>query len=230
MNINFKSDLNQTYLIVEGEELVAEDYQLQMLYENEIPGVLKTEGRFINGGLQYYYDISGMTSLAQNYEHEKLGYEEIFKIVESLSQVLRNLKRYMLNGEKLLLEPEYIFRKNNEIFFCYYPQNQQEMKSSFHKLTEYFVRQVDYRDERGVHLAYLLHKATMEEYYSVDQIMKEFVSEEEEAQKEKESQIVTYESSVAPDESYSMVNEKKNSWLSIEKIRDVLKTKKWKLS
>lgn len=230
MNINFKSDLNQTYLIVEGEELAAEDYQLQMLYENEIPGVLKTEGRFLNGGLQYYYDISGMTSLSQNYDHQKLGYEEIFKIVESLSQVLRNLKRYMLNGDKLFLEPEYIFCKNNEIFFCYYPQNQQEMKSAFHKLTEYFVREVDYRDEKGVHLAYLLHKATMEEYYSVDQIMKEFVSEEEEAKKEKESRIVTYESSVPPDESYSMVNEKRNSWLPIEKIRDVLKTKKWKLS
>lgn len=226
MNINYKSDLNHTYLIIEGEELVAEDYQLQMLYENEIPGILKTEGRFVNGGLQYYYEISGTTSLSQNYEHEKLGYDAIMKIVESLSQTLRVLKRYMLSGEKLMLDPEYIFCKNKEIFFCYYPQNNAMMKESFHKLTEYFVREVDYRDEKGVHLAYLLHKATMEEYYSIDEIMKEFVREEEQAEKEKDGQLVSYESTIVSDEAYSMVNEKKNTWNAVDKIKEFLKGKK----
>ena len=44
-------------------------------------------------------------------------------------------------------------------------------------MTEFFVREVDYKDEEGVRLAYTLHKSTMEENYTIEQILEEFERE-----------------------------------------------------
>ena len=48
----------------------------------------------------------------------------------------------------------------------------------FHRLTEFFVKQVDYKDEEGVNFAYTLHKMTMEENYSIEEIMQTLVPQE----------------------------------------------------
>lgn len=226
MNIHYKSDLNQSWLIIDGEEMEAENYQLQMLRENDIPGILSMEARCIDGSLQYYYDISGTASLTQNFEHEKLGCQAIKKIVDGLSDTLQTLKRYMLSTEKIIVDPEYIFWKQGQPLFCYYPQCTQNLKAAFHRVTEFFVREVDYRDEEGVHLAYLLHKATMEENYSVEQIMQEFANERNSVSKSGEDEkqpSVSYESSVIREEETERVEEKKSGWEPIEKLKKVIR-------
>ena len=53
------------------------------------------------------------------------------------------------------------------------------MTEKFHCLTEFFVREVDYQDDDGVYLAYMLHKSTMEEHYSVEKIMQDSLSRRE---------------------------------------------------
>ena len=42
-------------------------------------------------------------------------------------------------------------------------------------MTEFFVREVNYKDEDGVHFAYSMHKMTMEENYSIEEIMQKIV-------------------------------------------------------
>jgi hypothetical protein len=58
----YKNDLKSAYLILEGEEGEEEDYQVAMMQENEIPGLLKAQTRFLDNCIHYYYDISGKTS------------------------------------------------------------------------------------------------------------------------------------------------------------------------
>ena len=53
-------------------------------------------------------------------------------------------------------------------------------------MTEYFVEKLDYEDEKGITLAYELHKATLEENYDLDAIMQEYRTECEEAEEEEE--------------------------------------------
>lgn len=226
MNIHYKSDLNKSYLIVDGEGVEQENYQLQMLRENEIPGILHMEARLVDGILQYYYDISGTTSMQHKYEHEKLSYEDIKKIVDGLSEAMEAVKKYMLKGENLLLDPDYIFCNAKRISFCYCLLGEQDMKEAFHGLTEFFVREVDYRDEKAVHLAYLLHKATMEEHYSIEQIMQEFAKEREEKERPAEEPkvaMISYDSSVPFEESCDRVEEPKKNWSPMEKLKKVIR-------
>ena len=73
-----------------------------------------------------------------------------------------------------MLEPELIFGDKEHFYFCYCPSCMQNVKEAFHNLTEFFIQKVNYKDEEGVHFAYTLHKATMEENYSIAEILNRF--------------------------------------------------------
>lgn len=221
MKTYYKNDLQKTYLILEGREGEKEDYQIAMLKENDIPRIIKTDVRYIDNQSHYYYDISGKTSFKALYERAHLGAEEVRRLVASLLQAIQNLQEYMLEGNNLLLEPEYIFCSGEEVFFCYYPSCQKEAKEEFHKLTEFFVREMNYKDEEGVRLAYTLHKATMEDNYSIEQIMKSlFMEQEEEAVQTDYVEIL--EQHVMDEE---FVAEKNDLWEPVRRLLDRFRTK-----
>lgn len=177
---HIKNDLKKVYLVLEGEEHWQEDYQVAMLQENNIPKILKMEVRYLNNCIQYYYDISGKTSFEKYYENAKLTREDMQKLVEDLLLAIQTLQKYMLNGNGLLLEPGMIFRDKEGFHFCYHPKNEKDARIEFHKLTEVFVKEIDYKDEEGVRMAYTLHKSTMEENYNIEEIMLELAPKQEE--------------------------------------------------
>ncbi len=190
----YKKDLQRTYLIVEGTEGAKEDYQIAMLKENDIPGILKMDVRYMDNRSHYYYDISGKTSFGVLHEKTNLSYEDMKQLVSELLHTIKVLQKYMLESRYILLEPEYIFCGKEGYFFCYYPSCEKDVKEEFHKLTEFFVREVNYKDEEGVQFAYTLHKATMEDNYSIEQIMEELIPQpdEETEIKEPEEPVVDY--------------------------------------
>lgn len=172
MQTYIQNDLNQSYLILEGTESGQEDYQTIMLRENHIPGILKTDVRNLDNQSCYYYDISGKTSLQTWCEQGVMRYEEMKHLVEDLLMAIENLEKYMLDGNGILLEPQFIFYDRKRYYFCYYPFHPESAKEAFHQLTEFFVRKVDERDDEGVRFAYTFHKATMEVHYSIAEILK----------------------------------------------------------
>ncbi len=217
MKTYYKNDLKHAYMILEGEEGRKEDYQMIMLKENEIPGILKVDVRYVDNQSQYYYDISGKTSFRIMHEKVNLTADDMKRLVQELLRTIRVLKKYMLDGRCLLLDPEYIFREQDRYFFCYYPSCEQNIEDEFHKLTEFFVREVNYKNEEGVHFAYTLHKATMEENYSIEKIMKEFaVQEEEETNEETTIDYTQYMDN--PNIEESLIEERDNMWESVKKF------------
>lgn len=211
----YKKDLRATYLILEGEEEAREDYQIAMLRGNEIPGVLKMRARFVEDRIEYHYDISGKTSFKTFYEKTGLHYEQMKRLVNSLLDTLEVLQNYMLDGNCLLLSPEYIFFEREQFYFCYYPFHKEDAKEEFHRLTEFFVQEVDYQDEEGVQFAYTLHKATMEENYSISQIMEKFHPESiEQIQEEIEIPTVPIQEDM-PEE---IVENKGGVWESVRRL------------
>ena len=55
---------------------------------------------------------------------------------------------------------------------------------SYHELTEYFVKKVDYQDLESIQLACMLHKETLKETYDLESILQQY---EEEAKTGKKS-------------------------------------------
>ena len=219
MKTYYKNDLNRAYMILEGGENDKEDYQIVMLKENEIPGILNMDMRYIDNQCQYYYDISGKISLRTCHEKVCLTAEDMKHLVNNLLQTIQVLKKYMLDGTCILLDPEYIFCEKNRYSFCYYPFCKQDIRAEFHRLTEFFVREVNYKDEEGVHFAYTLHKATMEENYSIEDVMKQFLPQENTQQEEATVPAVDYTRCMEdPVIETSLIEERESLWEPVRKF------------
>lgn len=221
MRAYYRNNLKQAELVLADEEVEEENFQAMMLQENEIPGILKTRVKYIDNMSHYHYDISGKVSLQAKHQKEKLKKEDIKNIIEQLLKTIKGIQKYMLPAKGILLDPDYIYHEKEKYLFCYYPLNRKEMKDEFHKLTEFFVREVDYRDKEGVYLAYTLHKATMEENYSIERIMEEML-------KEKEEPIVNYQEKIEEQEQdYMEIAEKNEFWAPVKNLLDRKKREKW---
>lgn len=179
----FETRLNRVCLHIYKEEHYEEDYQMPMLRQNQLDGILKVEGCEVNGQARYTYEISGMTSMKTMYENTNMKKREIEAVITRILEVTETLQCYMLNPNCLVLKPEYIFYKENNWYFCYFPDMEEDLYKLFHELTEYFVKMLDYQDTEGIFLAYELHKATLQEHYDLELIMKEYKNRESERKK-----------------------------------------------
>lgn len=179
----FETKLNRVCLHIYREEHYEEDYQMPMLRQNRLDGILEVDGCEVEGKARYTYEISGLVSMKSMYENTCIKKQEIQNIVIRILEVTETLQKYMLNPNCLVLKPEYIFYKEGQWFFCYFPDMKEDLCRLFHELTEYFVRMLDYEDMEGIFLAYELHKATLQEHYDLELIMREYKSHETERKK-----------------------------------------------
>lgn len=186
----YKRNLNNTYLIIEDEIQYEEDYQMRMIKENHIHGLLPLRGRGVDGKSQYSYDISGKVSAKAMYEKAKLRKEDMASLIRDLMQTVKAVRSYLLDINCILLDTDYIFYEDGKFYYCYYPLNKDDLCDEFHRLSEYFVSQVDYEEKEGVYMAYELHKATMEENYSLEKVVgrieEESAPEDDELQKDQD--------------------------------------------
>ena len=84
---------------------------------------------------------------------------------------------------------------------------------------------MDYKDKEGVHLAYTLHKATMEEHYSIEKIMDAALNDEPVT-------LVRYEERIEDGieketEPQNMIAEKKSFWEQMKGFLDQRRQEKW---
>ena len=86
-------------------------------------------------------------------------------------------------------------------------------------MTEYFVEKLDYEDEKGITLAYELHKATLEENYDLDAIMQEYRTECEEAEEEISDSLFTLdtEEEYKPAKDTEVIRESGGVWSAWKK-------------
>lgn len=182
IKIGYRRDLNTAYFIVESAQFYCADYQMKMLSNNEIDGILKVKGRGVNGKSRYEYEIQGKHSLEYLSKKGPVTYEMIMGIIEDLLAVIEIMRDYLLSPNQLLLDPRSIFYGDGRYYFCYYPANEQGIAESFHELTEFFVRETDYRDRSGIYVSYALHKMTIPENYQICQVIEEILNSQEECE------------------------------------------------
>lgn len=173
MEVSTVNELGYTELIIEEEKVYEEHYQMTMLRECKIPGLLSVMGCGIDDRSRYIYDVSGMQSLQKVYDKTPMDEGAIRQFTRGLLALLEEIKHHMLDINHILLEPEYIYKHNDTYYFCYYPLYEKEVKNSFHELSQFFVQHIDYGEVDTVILACGIHKATMEEEYDLAQLLQE---------------------------------------------------------
>jgi len=213
MMINKKiiSELNKTRLQIERACPYKEDYQLRMLQENHLSGMLGVIGYGSEEQTIYEYDISDKTSLNQKYDKKRINTKEMKKFLNDLSDVLEELENYLLNPNSVLMDPDYIYWEKGKYYFCYIPGWEADIGKEFHKLMDCFVQWTDYQDVPSVKLAFLLHKETMEQNYSLKKVIEKM--NELEKQKEKIKERKQKEENKASNNMYETVE---HDWITYE--------------
>ena len=184
LNITFEKDLDYQGFHISTDIPYQEDYQMKMLKNNNISGILKVSGTGIDGGSRYTFRTDGWISLEKKYETKDMEKKEILEVTGAVLSAVENIKNYMLNPDNILISPQLIFEKDGNYRFCYLPVRYRSLAKAFHELTEFFVKRLDYRDTEGIFLAYRLHKETLQEQYELKTILEDY-RKEEEGRKEK---------------------------------------------
>lgn len=187
MILSFKRDMTHNYMVTESEEILSpNDYQIHMLAENRISGLLPCCVKKVNGRGKYFYDITSRQAMAYIYEKEHIGADDIRILLRGLYAALKETKKYLLDADRVVLEPEMIYMdiETKEPLFCYLPVYEGTIHDSFGKLTEYIMRRLDQSDSRAVLLGYEIYRQSMEENYSLEKLLKKAAFESYDAQGE----------------------------------------------
>lgn len=204
-------------ITIEESVVYKEDYQMRMLGENEIDGLLSVRGRGMNGYSCYDFDVSGKISMKAMYARSEITLKDIKAFLQALREVLESVEEHLLNMHRILLKPEYIFYEEERFFFCYYPLKTTELWDDAHELMEYFVKRVDYTDKDCVKIVFMLHKETMEENYSLYKIIDECLEEQG-----KESVLKTTEQTEFFEEEERGYDRKDHDWIAEQEMGTVI--------
>lgn len=232
----YEKELNRVVLHIDLVRAYEEDYRIHMLRKNTIPGLLDIAGCGVDGNSRYSYTVTGLETMKSRFEKTMIKKEDMLCFVNRLLEVVQSVKRYMLNPDGLLLYPEFMFYGDDTWYFCYVPGRKKSLGEAFHVITEYFVRKLDYEDTEGIMLAYELHKATLQENYSLEKIMDEYRVHEELRYSERETKIE--EESLHEDNLFSLGEEyepiedvetirEMGRWNPLKRTADRLKKSKW---
>lgn len=168
MEVRYKKDLKNSYLILSADEEAVKSYQMQMITRNKIEGLLPCQLKSEEENRFCYYDISSRQSLQHMYTCSEMGYEELKDVLTGIYIILQKLEKYLLCSTCLILEPEYIYMdiERESICLVYFPGYDEDSFAAIRHLAEYILSRVNHADEQAVKLAYYFYQCAREENFS----------------------------------------------------------------
>ena len=185
MEITMKRDLHQTSMIISGQE--GEDPEadaLQMVLQNQIPGLLPMETECINGQLRLVFHVSSRTVMSEMMESGGICREQQSSLVRSVGKCMEQLREYLLDPGLLMLREDCIFSdaKKQNWEFCFNPFYTGRQQEDLRGLFERIIACIDYEDQELVRMAYEMYMTAQAENMSWKEL--EQILEREEPSRE----------------------------------------------
>ncbi len=175
MEVSYRRELDHNYLVLEEKEF-QENYQINMLLKNRIPGFLECRMTRVDRTASFYYEITSRQNLRLVLERKRLSLTEMIRLLEGLEQAAQTCEEYLLDGERILLQPDFIYLDPDEwkIWVCFYPFKKQELGSQLLGLAEYLLDHLDRQDSGAVTLGYEFYRMAGEENPSIRKLLEEW--------------------------------------------------------
>lgn len=208
MEVRYKRDLNSNYMILKGKIGWEENYEVPMITENRIPGLLSCVMQKQGEQVEYYYEITGSQSMALLYERRKMGYEQLCSLMRELERILESSSEYLLSPDHFILKPEYmyLYSKTEKLKLCYYPGYEKPIRESFLEWAEYLLGKLDKNDTQGIEFGYELYQNALETNFSLLESLKKHT------RPEAEKKIVTIPTMESVPRTPEEILEKTGTW------------------
>ena len=173
--VRYQKSMEHHYLVVSQEGQLREDYQLRMVLENRIAGLLSLEVKQREGRKELYYDVSSLQPLTRIYDRRELSGEEIRRIFTGILDALGGLHEYMLEEGNVVLDPEYIFTDPEEgkIHLLFLPgSGTEEGDDPLLQPAEFLMEHADHRDPQAAMCAYRIYQTIRKGNYVTKDLRK----------------------------------------------------------
>ena len=173
MEVSYSRRLDYQYMMIETGGEARSDYRLSMLVNNRINGFLPVHVQQMNGKSTLSYEITSLENLPEIFDARKITYDEMVSLLLQFCSAVSEAGRYLLDGEGILLEPQYIYvsKSLERIRFCYYPYQHMPLHQSVNVLCRFLIDHIDYDDRRSLELAYGLFQESLRENLSISVIV-----------------------------------------------------------
>lgn len=151
-------DLKQSCLQINHTELAGEKYEYNLLYNRNVPGLLKFHEIIEEETAWLIYPVAKMGTIAGKYEQMRMGEEAIRSFILALAAMLITLDEYLLEPDNIVLTPEDIFCQQDDWHFVYLPGYHRDFKEQMQAFSEYWLNIVDYASEQAVLWVYTFYQ------------------------------------------------------------------------
>lgn len=173
------NEMSGTFLLINSQKSTT-GYEIKMFQNNDIKGFLPIELTSMNNIITYRYKIMEYESLTKRFYNTMFNIEDIKQVFLAIAQVGKAAEEYLLNPDDILLSPEYIFVKSDELLFCYYPENEQSFICGIRRLMEYILERLNHDNQENVMMAYGLYQKILKNNFTMEMLMDEFYVHKEE--------------------------------------------------
>jgi hypothetical protein len=139
------------YTFTDRDEVI--NYQLQMLANNSIPGILKAGTISLDGEIHLQYDITSLVPLKKLLERRKIGRMDFLDLIRNIAAVVEGMEQYLLDFEKIVFDSSFIFAdpQDLKLGFAYLPvmtlDNKPTLLRSF--LLDLIINDIQFTDEQS---------------------------------------------------------------------------------
>lgn len=204
MKAAYRREMKHNYLIMEPEEVRHDSYEIHMMAENRIEGLLKFHVKQVDNQKFYYYEITSKQPLNRVLEYHSLGKDELKKLIEDIGRTLGRLEAYLLKEKQILLEPEYIYVEPEKftVYLCLVPGRQVGFPEEMTGLLRYLLGKVNHQDKECVVMAYGMYQESLKENYGMRDLL-EISGKNRSSEKGSDESILQQERDNKPEENQS---------------------------
>lgn len=144
----------------------------QLMLHRKLTGVLPVEKVYVDGGGQYWYNISGKQSLDTYCRVKSIGMDLIEQLIISICSLMERLEWNLIESNCLMLDPELIFVNSSslEFLFTLYPGGNHRIEQEFQQLMEYLMKKTDHQDVQAVKVVYQIYEQTLVDGYAISDV------------------------------------------------------------
>ena len=163
-----------TFHVVKLNAASVGSYEVDMLYNNFVDGIIQPEFRALDGELLLYNKINGMKVLAECVKTCLISVGQAASLIEAVCGVAVEADEYMLDPDNLLISMDDIYYDpdSQSYRFIYMPGNGKDVRGQIKRLVEELIKKIVHRDASLIDFMYGAYDRVVSSAFDVGTLMK----------------------------------------------------------
>lgn len=173
MEITYKKDGNQKFVIFKECNIDEKDYKLQMLLNNNIEGLVSINIRNVNNRSEIWYDTTSLTAVSSLYSRKLMIGEDVLNFIKAIKVLADNLREYLLDINNICFSADMIFteKNTNKYRFCYALNSQGIFQEKIRELFDQLLEYIDHKDKKAVLICYGIQQITIGDDFTIRDLL-----------------------------------------------------------